>query len=111
MAISDRRSGGDRRAANRVKVNIEIEWEALIGRKSGTLSDISPGGCFILCTGEVENGENVQIFFPLNDGTKIVLWGEVTNQVFEIGFAVKFIGLSDAQREVLDVFTDTLPQN
>jgi hypothetical protein len=108
MAITDRRTGGDRRAVERFNVNIEVEWEGLTGRKPGTLSDISLTGCFVLSSGEVENGENVQIFFPLTDGRKIQFWGEVLNYVLEIGFAVKFIELSEAQREFLKVFIDRL---
>lgn len=108
MGITDRRRGQERRAVERFNVNIEIEWEGLIGRKSGTISDISPIGCFVLCSGEVEDGENVKIFFPLTDGRKIQLWGEVSNHVFEIGFAIKFIELSEAQQEFLEVFVDTL---
>lgn len=108
MAISERRAGGDRRAVERFNTNIEVEWEGLIGRKPGTISDISPIGCFVLCSGEVEDGENVKIFLPLTDGRKIQFWGEVSNHVFEIGFAIKFIELSEAQKEFLEVFVDTL---
>jgi hypothetical protein len=108
MAITDRRAGSDRRSVNRVNVNFEVEWEGLIGRKPGTISDISPIGCFVLCSGEVEDGENVKIFLPLTDGRKIQFWGEVSNHVFEIGFAVKFIELSESQKEFLEVFVDSL---
>ncbi len=71
MAITDRRAGGDRRAVERFNVNIEVEWEGLIGRKPGTLGDVSRVGCFVLSSGEVEDGENVKIFFPLTDGRKL----------------------------------------
>jgi hypothetical protein len=108
MAITDRRAGGDRRAVERFSVNIEIGWEGLIGRKPGILSDISAIGCFVLSSGEVEDGENVKIYFPLTNGRKIQLWGEISNYVFEIGFAVKFIELSEAQKEFLRVFVDKL---
>ncbi|MCY7346260.1 MAG: PilZ domain-containing protein [Pyrinomonadaceae bacterium] len=108
MANTDRRAGRERRSVERFDINIEVEWEGLIGRKNGTISDISPVGCFILCSGEVEDGENVKIFFPLTDGRKIQFWGEVSNHIFEIGFAIKFIELSDAQKEFLEVFVDTL---
>ncbi len=111
MANTDRRGGGERRTAERVNVNIEVEWEGLIGRKPGSISDISPLGCFVLCSGEVEDGENVKMFFPLTDGRKIQFWGEVSNHVFEIGFALKFIELSDAQKEFLEVYIDTLQDN
>lgn len=104
----DRRSGNDRRSLQRFKANIDIEWEGLVGRKPGTISDFNEHGCFILCSGEVEDGENVKIFFPLTDGRKIQLWGEVANHVFEIGFAIRFIELSEAQKDFLAVFADTL---
>ena len=111
MAITDRRAGTERRAIKRFDVNIEIEWEGLVGRKAGTISDISPIGCFVLCSGEVEDGETVKIFFPLSDGRKIQLWGEVSNHVFEIGFAFKFIELSESQMEFLEVFVETLRED
>lgn len=104
----DRRSGHDRRGEERYRTNIEIEWEGLVGRKNGNISDFNQHGCFILCSGEVEDGETVKIFFPLTDGRKIQLWGEVVNHVFEIGFAIRFIELSAAQKEFLEVFADTL---
>lgn len=104
----DRRSGSDRRGQERFRTNIEIEWEGLVGRKKGNISDFNGTGCFILCSGEVEDGETVKIFFPLTDGRKIQLWGEVVNHVFEIGFAIRFIELSAAQKEFLEVFADTL---
>ena len=107
MPNTDRRAGSDRRAVERLNVNIEVEWEGLIGRKSGIISDVSPTGCFVMCSGEVEDGENVKVFFPLTDGRTIQFWGEIANHVFEIGFAVKFIEMSDAQKEFLEVFIDT----
>lgn len=111
MANIDRRTGGDRRALQRFNTDIEVEWEGLIGRKTGNISDISPIGCFVLSSGEVEDGENVKVFLPLTDGRKIQFWGEVSNHVFEIGFAVKFIELSEAQKEFLEVFVDSLQKD
>ncbi len=107
MAI-DRRSGDDRRDDQRYSTKIEIEWEGLIGRKRGTISDISETGCFIMCSGEVEDGENVKIFFPLSGGMKVQFWGEVVNHFLEIGFAVRFIELSAAQKDFLEKFVNTL---
>ena len=111
MAIGDRRRGSERRTEDRFKSNIEIEWEGLVGRKPGTISDLNTQGCFVLCSGEVADGENVKIFFPLTDGRKIQLWGEVVNHFYEIGFAMKFIELTDAQTEFLEVFVDTLRED
>jgi hypothetical protein len=109
--MKDRRTGRERRAIQRYNASIDIEWEGLVGRKPGTISDMSVVGCFILCSGEVDDGENVKIFFPLTDGRRIQLWGEVVNHVFEIGFAVRFIELSEAQKDFLEVFVETLRED
>jgi hypothetical protein len=108
MSVLDRRSGSERRGTERFSVNIDIEWEGLVGRKQGTISDISRNGCFVLSSGEVEDSENVKIFLPLTDGMKVQFWGQVINHVFEIGFAVRFIELSPAQADFLDKFVDSL---
>jgi hypothetical protein len=111
MTMQDRRSGRDRRNIERFKVNIETEWEGLVGRKQGIISDISTAGCFILCSGEVEDAETVKIFFPLTDGRRIEFLGEVANHVYEIGFAIRFIELSEAQKDFLEKFVDTLRED
>ncbi len=102
MAISDRRSGSERRATRRYSVNIEVEWEGSVGRRKGTISDISTTGCFVLCSGEVNDGETVKIFIPLADGMKAEFWGEVVNHVLEIGFGANFVALSTPQREFIE---------
>ncbi len=104
MAIIDRRSGRDRRAFERFSVNIDIEWEGLVGRKKGIVSDISYEGCFVLSSGEVEDNENIKLFLPLSDGMKVQFLSEVVNHVFEIGFAVRFIELSESQQDFIDKF-------
>ena len=111
MSTIERRSGGDRRNNERFSVNIEVEWEGLVGRKAGTISDISVNGCFVLCSGDVQDSENVKIFFPLTDGRTIQFWGEVANHALEIGFAMRFIELSDAQKDFLEKFIDTLRED
>ena len=56
------------------------------GRHRGTLSDISEVGCFVLSSGEVREGDRLNLLLPLGGGIKVQLSGEVRNQVFEIGF-------------------------
>lgn len=92
----------------RFTVSIEVEWEGLVGRKTGVINDISAYGCFVLCSGEVEDGENVKILFPMPSGKQLQLWGEVVNHVFEIGFGVRFIELTEGQKDFLEKFIDTL---
>lgn len=106
--MKERRSGQDRRAVERFSVSIDIDWEAFDNKQKGTISDLSVAGCFVLCSGEVENGDYVKIWFPLTNGHKIQLLGEVTNHAFEIGFGICFINLTEAQQEFLEVYVDTL---
>jgi hypothetical protein len=99
--VRDRRNGKERRVVRRYAVNIDIYWEGVIGRQHGTISDISLLGCFVLCSGEVEDGEKIKLFFPIGEKMKVQLQGEVVNHVFEIGFGIRFIELNKQQTEFL----------
>ena len=101
MAVRDRRSGEERRDSNRYPVDVAIEWEGGAGRQPGSLSDVSLDGCFVLSSGDVNDGDAVKIFVPLADGMKVQFDGRIANHVYEIGFGVKFAPLSAAQRELL----------
>lgn len=105
--IKDRRKGKDRRKVKRVEVKIEIEWESPSGRQTGTISDISAEGCFVLSSGEVADGDHVKLFMPISDGMKIQFEGEVVNHVFEIGFGMIFSDLNLAQRDLLKQIIST----
>ena len=106
----DRRSGRDRRTSPRFAVNIEVFWETLSGQKNGVISDISTLGCFVLCSGEVEDSETVKLQIPLMNGERIELWGEVVNHVFEMGFGLRFIELGDQERLFLERLIHKLSQ-
>lgn len=106
MSELDRRKSDDRRRKRRYAVSLEIEWENQFGRRPGTLSDISEEGCFVLTEVDVSDGELVKMFVPLTDGMKVEFLGQVANFVYEIGFAVHFLSLSDAQKEFLTNFVE-----
>lgn len=106
MAEIDRRKSAERRKKHRYRVNIDVEWENHFGRRKGTLSDISEEGCFVLSGVDVSDGELVKVFIPLTDGMTIEFLGQVANYVYEIGFAVHFLGLSEAQKEFLTNFVE-----
>src|SRR5688572_32724752 len=106
MAELDRRKSDERRKAKRYPVSIEVEWESHYGRRTGTLGDISEEGCFVLSEVDVSDGELVKVFIPLTDGMKVEFLGQVANFVYEIGFAVNFLSLSDAQKEFLTSFVE-----
>jgi hypothetical protein len=104
--VDRRKSEDDRRRTARYEVSIDVEWENHDGRGKGTLSDISEEGCFVLSDVNVSDGELVKIFIPLTDGMKVEFMGQVANFVYEIGFAVNFLSLSDAQKEFLASFVE-----
>jgi hypothetical protein len=101
MTTRDRRSGEERRSVNRYSVETDVEWQTTGDRQSGTLSDVSLNGCFVLSDGDVADGEPVRIFIPLADGMKVEFTGQITNHVFEIGFGARFDQISAAQRDLL----------
>jgi hypothetical protein len=101
MSAQDRRSGQERRGTNRYGVTVDVEWETTSGRRPGSISDVSFDGCFVLSSGEVEDGDAVHLFIPLADGMKVQFNGKVANHVYEIGFGLRFDPLSSAQREIL----------
>ena len=101
MSTNDRRSGTERRGTNRYPVEMDVEWVGSTGRSPGTISDISLDGCFVLSSGDVNDGENIKLYIPLTDGMRVEFGGRVANHVFEIGFGIKFDPLSVAQRDLL----------
>ena len=107
MSTQDRRSGEERRNSNRYPVEVEVEWQGSDGRRPGSVSDISLDGCFVLCSGDVSDGDPVKIYIPLSDGMKVEFGGTVANHVLEIGFGLKFDNLSPAQRDVLAALVRT----
>ena len=106
MREIDRRTSEDRRSKKRYPINLDVEWESHSGRRSGTLSDISENGCFVLSEVDVTDGELVKVFIPLSDGMKVEFMGQVANYVYEIGFAVNFLSMSEAQREFINTFME-----
>ena len=106
MSEIDRRKSDERRKTKRYAVSLDVEWETHYGRRTGTLSDISEDGCFVLSEVDVSDGELVKVFIPLTDGMKVEFLGQVANFVYEIGFAINFLSLSEAQREFLASFIE-----
>ncbi len=106
MSELDRRRSDERRQTKRFAVSIDIEWENHFGRRAGTLSDISEDGCFVLSEVHISDGELDKIFIPLTDGMKVEFMGQVANYVYEIGFAVHFLSLTDSQKEFLASFVE-----
>ena len=90
----------ERRAAERLRIDLDARWEGLRTEGRGAICDLSSLGCFVLTSGEVRSGEliRLEINAPLE---KASLWGQVVYAVAEIGFAIRFAFASD-DRNILD---------
>jgi hypothetical protein len=85
----------ERRRAARVNVNLPVRWEGLLERHEATVTSLSTSGCFVLTGGKVEPRELIRLEIALHDTSLIRLWAEVVDEAYEIGFAVRFLGVDD----------------
>lgn len=105
--VIDRRKGVERRSVRRHDVTIDITWDGKSGEEKGVLADISERGCFVLGSGDVEDGDVISIYVPMPNGLRVQFSGEIVNHVLEIGFGLRFLGLNSAQEELLQQLIDS----
>lgn len=91
----------ERRAQERLEVYLNARWQGDLGRSTGTVSDISPDGCFVLTGGRVEPYELITLEIQLPNDEWIGAWGQVVNHTPEIGFGVRYIKFGRREREEL----------
>ncbi len=96
----------ERRISERVRVNLNAQWEGVLARRAGTVSDISATGCFILTSDEAEQGELVRLEIETPTEGWIYLWGEVVYLIQEMGFALRFTGAGESEQAMLDLLID-----
>lgn len=94
----------ERRQDNRYFVRIPAVWENMVEEHTGTISDISASGCFVLCNGPVSTGESVRLRITNSKGKSMLFWSEVVNYVREVGFAVNFVETNREERLFLQEF-------
>jgi hypothetical protein len=91
----------ERRTAPRLSTNLNARWETLHTGGRGTICDLSSTGCFILTGGEVTPPELVRINIVL-PSQMATLWGNIVYAIGEMGFAVRFVFGSEADRELVE---------
>ena len=96
----------ERRGAERVEVSIDARWEGVAAQCAGTIVDLSVTGCFILTSDLVTEDELIRLELLTPTGGSIYLWGEVVYKLSEMGFALRFTGMGDAEREMLNLLLD-----
>ena len=100
----------DRRSAPRARVKLPARWEGVLSRETGTVTDLSRSGCFVLTGGKVEAKELVWLEIQLTDQQKVNFWAEVVNEAPEIGFALKFNSSSPEDEAALATFLEKIFQ-
>ena len=91
----------DTRKAPRIKIKLPARWEGVLEQREATVTSLSISGCFLLSGGEVKPNELVRIEIELPDGEPVYCWGEVVDQAYDIGFAVRFNALEEEEQERL----------
>lgn len=99
----------DRRSEKRIDVSLETIWDGTASKKlSARITDLSEGGCFVDTTGEAHIGDRLTVRIQLPDRNFLELTGEVAHESRPIGFGLRFVDLSDEQREQLHSFLASL---
>jgi hypothetical protein len=98
----------DRRGAPRVRVRLQASWEGVLCHDTGTVTDLSRTGCFILTGGKVEVKELIWLEISLPHLAPVQYWGEVVDVAPEIGFAIRFNAGSDDDRDRLANYIESL---
>ncbi len=91
----------ERRSKERLEVYLHARWEGDLGSATGTVSDISVDGCFVLTGGRVAPYELITLEIQLPSDEWIGAWGQVVNYTPEIGFGVRYIKFGRREREEL----------
>ena len=100
----------ERRAAERLRIDLNARWEALKTQGRGAVCDLSSLGCFVLTSAEVKPGQliRLEINFPQEAAA---LWGQVVYAVGEIGFALRFAFGDEADKHKLAGLIEGLDLN
>jgi hypothetical protein len=91
----------ERRSAPRARVKLAARWEGVLSRESGTVTDLSRSGCFMLAGGKVEVKELVWLEINLTEQQTVNFWAEVVDAASDIGFALKFNSSSPEDEAIL----------
>ena len=98
----------DRRNEKRWDVCLDAVWDGKSGNTVARVTDLSEGGCYVDTMGEAQVGEVIDFKLHLPDGGWLELTGEVAHQTPPLGFGLRFVTLSDEQREKLRLLLDQL---
>ncbi|HEX8129601.1 MAG TPA: PilZ domain-containing protein [Pyrinomonadaceae bacterium] len=96
----------DRRQAERVYVRLNARWEGVLARCEGNIVDLSATGCFVLTSDRVKPKELIRVEIQLPTEGWLYLWGEVVYRIEEMGFALRFTGVSETEQSMLNLLLE-----
>ena len=96
----------ERREHGRVPLILTVIWEGAAGKYEARTSDVSVGGCFVDSIGQVAAGEVISFRLQLPAGEWLEVQGEVKYPLPPSGFGIRFINLSDVDKNRLKVLTN-----
>lgn len=91
----------ERRADERVGVNLPTRWHGVTGSHEGRVEDLSVSGCFVNTMGAVDVGEIVSLLIQLPSGRWLPIRGKVMFYQQLTGFSLSFAILDEQEQEVL----------
>lgn len=95
----------ERRSKERLEVCLDAVWD---GSRTVRIVDLSEGGCFVDAIGEALVGELLTFQVQLPNGDWLELTGEVAHHMRPVGFGMRFVEMTDEQREQLRSFLEYL---
>lgn len=72
-----------------------------MGNYTARVTDLSEGGCYVDSIGEAYTGELLSFKVQMPNGEWLELTGEVAHHTNTVGFGLRFVDLTDHQRERL----------
>ena len=91
----------EKRRHERAPILVEILLEGSTSKDHARTTDISEGGCFIDTMGRAAVGEMISFKLLLSEDEWIAVGGEVVYELAGTGFGVRFLNISDSDRELL----------
>jgi hypothetical protein len=87
-------------------VRLNARWEGVLAQCEGNIVDLSKTGCFVLSAARVKTKELIRVEIQLPTEGWLYLWGEVVYRIEEMGFALRFTGVSDMEQAMLDLLLE-----
>ncbi len=91
----------ERRTEKRWDVCLDAVWDGKSGNYSARVTDLSEGGCYVDSLGGAQVGEILDFKLRQPNGDWLELTGEVAHHTPTLGFGMRFIDMTDTQREQL----------